>query len=159
MFEQEDVSTRIQDPLALESQVCFALAVASRGVISAYRSVLEPIHLTHPQYLVMLALWQHESLTVREIATLLRLEPATVSPLVKRLETLDYVRRTRSTRDERIVEVTLTDTGRRLRSTAEKIPGTMMDKLGMDEAGVRELHSMMVQIIASVDEANAADAG
>jgi len=146
---------QLSDPLALESQICFALAVASRGVIGAYRSVLEPIHLTHPQYLVMLALWQHEKLTVRQIAQLLRLEPATVSPLVKRLETLDYVAKTRSARDERIVEVTLTSTGTQLRRTAESIPGQMMDKLGMDVDGVRQLHVVMEQIIANVDAAEA----
>ncbi|WP_209372487.1 MarR family winged helix-turn-helix transcriptional regulator [Brevibacterium renqingii] len=155
MRETDDAAERLSDPLALESQICFALAVASRGVISAYRSVLEPIHLTHPQYLVMLALWQHERLTVREIAQLLRLEPATVSPLIKRLEALDYVTKTRSERDERVVEVTLTATGVELRRTAEAIPGQMMDKLGMDVDGVRELHAVMQQIIASVDAAAA----
>ncbi|WP_209324728.1 MarR family winged helix-turn-helix transcriptional regulator [Brevibacterium renqingii] len=157
MRETDDAAERLSDPLALESQICFALAVASRGVIGAYRSVLEPIHLTHPQYLVMLALWQHERLTVREIAQLLRLEPATVSPLIKRLEALDYVTKTRSERDERVVEVTLTATGVELRRTAEAIPGQMMDKLGMDVDGVRELHAVMQQIIASVDAAAEAE--
>src|SRR5699024_9343708 len=118
----------------------------------------EPIHLTHPQYLVMLTLWQHEKLTVREIARLLRLEPATVSPLVKRLETLDYVTKTRSERDERIVEVTLTNTGAQLRRTAEKIPGQMMDKLGMDVDGVRQLDAVMQQLIDNVDAAAEAEA-
>ncbi|MCF2571865.1 MarR family winged helix-turn-helix transcriptional regulator [Brevibacterium sp. UCMA 11754] len=145
------------DPLALESQVCFALAVASRGVISAYRSVLEPIHLTHPQYLVMLALWQHETLPVRRIAELLRLEAATVSPLIKRLEALDYVEKRRSSHDERVVEVSLTDTGARLRATAETIPGQMMTKLDMDETQLRELHSTMTKIIAAADASHAAD--
>lgn len=153
MLESEDSTEPLDNPLALESQICFALAVASRGVIGAYRSVLEPIRLTHPQYLVMLALWQHEKLPMREIARLLRLEPATVSPLVKRLEALDYVTKTRSDSDERIVDVTLTDTGRELRKTAETIPGTMMAKLGMDVDGVRELHAVMQKIIASVDAA------
>ncbi|UVI34592.1 MarR family winged helix-turn-helix transcriptional regulator [Brevibacterium spongiae] len=159
MLESDGAGERLENPLALESQICFALAVASRGVIGAYRSVLEPIHLTHPQYLVMLALWQHEKLTMREIAGLLRLEPATVSPLIKRLEALDYVTKTRSDHDERIVEVTLTPTGLNLRKTAEAIPGTMMDKLGMDVDGVRELHAVMQQIIASVDAAEATEAG
>ena len=145
------------DPLALESQVCFALAVASRGVISAYRSVLEPIHLTHPQYLVMLALWQHEALPVRRIAELLRLEAATVSPLIKRLEALDYVEKRRSSDDERVVEVSLTDTGAKLRATAEAIPGQMMTKLDMSETELRELHSTMTKIIAAADAAHAAD--
>ena len=143
------------DPLALESQICFALAIASRGVISAYRSVLEPIHLTHPQYLVMLALWQHETLTVRKIADLLRLEAATVSPLVKRLEALNYVEKRRSSHDERVVEVSLTDTGTKLRETAEAIPGQMMAKLDMGEADLRELHSAMARIIAAVDASQA----
>ncbi|GAA1952283.1 MarR family transcriptional regulator [Brevibacterium antiquum] len=145
------------DPLALESQVCFALAVASRGVISAYRSVLEPIHLTHPQYLVMLALWHHEMLPVRRIAELLRLEAATVSPLIKRLEALDYVEKRRSSHDERVVEVSLTDTGAKLRATAEAIPGQMMTKLDMSETELRELHSTMTKIIAAADAAHAVD--
>ncbi|WP_231441265.1 MarR family winged helix-turn-helix transcriptional regulator [Brevibacterium zhoupengii] len=139
------------DPLALESQICFALAVASRGVISAYRSVLEPINLTHPQYLVMLSLWQHERLPVRKIAELLRLEAATVSPLIKRLEALDYVEKRRSSHDERVVEVSLTETGAHLRKTAEAIPGQMMAKLDMGEADLRELHSTMTRLIEAVD--------
>ncbi|RBP63987.1 DNA-binding MarR family transcriptional regulator [Brevibacterium sanguinis] len=142
-----------EDPLALESQICFALAVASRSVIAAYRSVLEPLRLTHPQYLVMLALWQHETLPVKRVAEMLRLEPATVSPLIKRLETLGYVSRERSRQDERIVEVSLTAAGRDLRSSAESIPGTMMAKLGMDEAGLRSLHATMTELIAAVDAA------
>ncbi|WP_193079963.1 MarR family winged helix-turn-helix transcriptional regulator [Brevibacterium aurantiacum] len=143
------------DPLALESQICFALAVASRGVISAYRSVLEPINLTHPQYLVMLALWQHERLPVRKIAELLRLEAATVSPLIKRLEALDYVEKRRSSHDERIVEVSLTETGANLRKTAEAIPGQMMAKLDMGEGDLRELHSTMTRLIEAVDASHA----
>lgn len=143
------------DPLALESQICFALAVASRGVISAYRSVLEPISLTHPQYLVMLALWQHERLPVRKIAELLRLEAATVSPLIKRLEALDYVEKRRSSHDERIVEVSLTETGAKLRKTAEAIPGQMVAKLDMGEADLCELHSTMTRLIEAVDASHA----
>src|SRR5699024_12567398 len=76
----------------------------------------------------------------------------------KRLETLDYVTKTRSERDERVVEVTLTNTGAQLRRTAEKIPGQKMDKHGMDVDGVRQLHAVMQQIIANVDAAAAAEA-
>src|SRR5215207_3553498 len=74
------------DLLALENQVCFALAVAARGVIGIYRPILEPLGLTHPQYLVMLALWQRSPRTVRDLGEALQLEPATLSPLLKRLE-------------------------------------------------------------------------
>ena len=137
------------NPLALESQVCFALAVAARSVISAYRPVLEPVGLTHPQYLVMLALWEHGPLSVRRLSDLLALEPATVSPLLKRLEALGYVTRERSTRDERVLEVALTDAGRELRSYAETIPGTMMQRLGMGADELRELHATMTRLIAA----------
>src|SRR5699024_5848382 len=153
MPETDGPTQELSDPLALESQICFALAVASRGVIGAYRSVLEPIHLTHPQYLVMLTLWQREKLTLREIARLLRLEPATVAPLVKRLEAPGYVAKPRSEGDERRVDVTLRNADAQLRRTGEEIPGQMMDKLGMDVDGVRQLHAVMQQIIANVDAA------
>ena len=91
----------IKDPLALERQVCFALAVASRNVIAVYRPLLEPMGLTHPQYLVMLALWQRSPLSVKELSGLLQLDPGTLSPLLKRLETGGLVRRGRDLDDER----------------------------------------------------------
>lgn len=147
---------RAADPLALESQVCFALAVAARTVIAAYRPVLEPVGLTHPQYLVMLALWERQPLSVRELADLLSLEPGTVSPLIKRLEALGYVARERSRSDERVLEVRLTAAGRELRAYAETIPAAMMQRLGMGQEELRELHRAMTTVIAA---AKAADAG
>ncbi|WP_371814080.1 MarR family winged helix-turn-helix transcriptional regulator [Phycicoccus sp. HDW14] len=110
------------DLLALDRQVCFALAVASRQVIGLYRPLLEPLGLTHPQYLVMLALWEDSPLRVSEIARRLSLEPATLSPLLKRLETAGLVARRRDPDDERAVTAELTPTGRRLRRRAERIP-------------------------------------
>ena len=74
------------DTLALERQVCFALQIASRSVLAVYRPLLEAMGLTHPQYLVMLALWGSSPLSVKEIGTLLQLDSATLSPLLKRLE-------------------------------------------------------------------------
>src|SRR3954470_24421885 len=106
------------DPLALEQQVCFALSVAARSVIAVYRPLLEPMGLTHPQYLVMLALWQNAPLSVKELSRLLQLEPATLSPLLKRLEASGFVHRPRASEDERSLAVTLTPAGRELRSEA-----------------------------------------
>src|ERR1700722_4211811 len=110
------------DPLALERQVCFALQVASRSVLALYRPVLEAMGLTHPQYLVMLALWGSAPLTVKEIGSLLQLDSATLSPLLKRLATSGYVTRTRGSDDERLLMVDLTDAGRQLRHDALNIP-------------------------------------
>ncbi|MCW2570940.1 MAG: putative transcriptional regulator, partial [Frankiales bacterium] len=83
-----------EDPLRLDRQVCFALAVTSRTVIAVYRPLLEPLGLTHPQYLVMLALWETSPRSVKDIAAVLELDSATLSPLLKRLEAAGFLTRT-----------------------------------------------------------------
>ena len=96
------------NPLELERQVCFALSVASRTVLSVYRPLLEPMGLTHPQYLVMLALWQHAPMPVKDVGALLQLDSGTLSPLLKRLEAQGLVARPRNPQDERALTVSLT---------------------------------------------------
>jgi DNA-binding MarR family transcriptional regulator len=119
------------DPLALERQVCFALATASRSVIRLYRPVLEPLGLTHPQYLVMLALWERSPRSLRDIADALLLEPPTLTPLLKRLETTGYIERGRNPADERELQVELTDAGRALREQALQVPVRVVERLGL----------------------------
>src|ERR1700761_7620398 len=123
--------TESADPLALERQVCFALAVANRSVLAVYRPLLDEMGLTHPQYLVMLALWEQSPRSVKDISTALQLDSATLSPLLKRLESIGYVTRTRSRTDERQLAVDLTAAGRRLRAQAELIPGAVVAQLGV----------------------------
>ncbi|HWM03670.1 MAG TPA: MarR family transcriptional regulator [Actinophytocola sp.] len=139
------------DPLALDRQVCFALSVASRSVIAIYRPLLEPHGLTHPQYLVLLALWEKAPRSVREIGQALRHEPATLSPMLKRLEALGYVTRRRATADERQLAVDLTDAGRALRTEAEKIPYRVVEELGMSLAELESLHAALSRVIAATD--------
>jgi len=145
----------MDNPLALEEQVCFALAVASRSVIASYRTVLEPLGLTHPQYLAMLALWQHGTLSVKALGELLHLEPATISPLVKRLEQSDLVTRTRSTSDERSIDVVLTPAGRALRRRALKVPPTMLARFGMSLDDLHATNAVLQRIIAAAEAAPA----
>jgi DNA-binding MarR family transcriptional regulator len=137
------------DPLALEQQVCFALSVAARSVVALYRPLLEPMGLTHPQYLVMLALWQHTPLSVRRLSELLQLDPGTLSPLLKRLEAIGYLRRERDRSDERSLAITLTDRGRALRAEAEKIPPAVVERLGMPIEELRRLHAALTQVITA----------
>jgi DNA-binding MarR family transcriptional regulator len=146
--------TQDVDVLALENQVCFALAVASRSVIALYRPVLEPLGLTHPQYLVMLALWQQDPRSVKDLGSVLQLEPATLSPLLKRLEASGLIDRRRSAADERRLDVTLTDAGRELRSRAEGIPQAMVQRLGMP---VSELHALQASLTAIIAAATRTD--
>ncbi|GAB2997431.1 MarR family transcriptional regulator [Saccharothrix stipae] len=141
----------IEDPLALERQVCFALSIASRNVIAVYRPLLEPMGLTHPQYLVMLALWGSAPLSVKELSRMLALEPATLSPLLKRLEAIGYVTRSRDAADERMLAVTLTESGAALRERALAIPPAVVERLGMSLDELRDLHAVLTGLISATE--------
>ncbi|CAN5248389.1 MarR family transcriptional regulator [Frigoribacterium sp. UYMn621] len=137
------------DPLALDRQVCFALAAASRSVIALYRPVLQPLGLTHPQYLVMLALWQRSPRTVSDISATLLLEPATLSPLLKRLEAAGLVTRARSATDERALDVRLTEDGAALRARAEAVPPQIVERLGMPVTELERIRDDLTKLIAA----------
>lgn len=137
------------DPLALDRQVCFALAAASRSVIGLYRPVLEPLGLTHPQYLVMLALWERSPRTVRDLGETLLLEPATLSPLLKRLEASGLLTRRRNAVDERTLDVQLTAAGRALREEAEKVPAKIVSRLGMQVSELERIRDDLTALISA----------
>lgn len=141
------------EDLLLERQLCFALSVASRSVIGAYRPVLEELNLTHPQYLVMLALWEHSPRTLRGIAEALAMEPATLSPMLKRLEANGLVTRERVAGNERALAVGLTEEGRELRARALSVPGTMLARLGLTREQAEDLNRMMREVIAAAQGA------
>ena len=129
------------DMLTLDSQLCFALVAAARNVVSIYRPILEPLGLTHPQYLVMLALWEESPRTLNDLADALAMEPATASPLVKRLEGMGLVARQRSSTDERRLDIVVTPEGKALRARALEVPPAVIEATGMsmDElASLRE---------------------
>ena len=147
------------DLLALDQQLCFALAVASRSVIAAYKPILEPLGVTHPQYLVLLALWEEEPRSLSGLADVLRLEPATLSPLLKRLESAGLVTRERSDTDERSLAVRLTAAGRGLRSAATQVPPQVVAALGVDVAELVELRTRLNAIVDRIAPLAAVAAG
>lgn len=153
-MEQDSVITG--DPLALERQVCFALAVANRTVLGVYRPLLEPLGLTHPQYLVMLALWERAPMSVREVADALQLDSPTLSPLLKRLEAAGLISRTRSATDERQLAIELTDAGWALRADAEKIPPAVVRTLGVELSELEELRRVLMGVNDAASAAIAA---
>ncbi len=140
-----------EDLLQLDRQVCFALAVASRSVIGVYRPILEPLGLTHPQYLVMLALWEQSPLRFRDLADSLRLDPATLSPLVKRLESLDLIARQPVADDERTFALVPTAAGQALRERALDVPPAVIARLGLPLDRLEALRDELTAIIAAVD--------
>src|SRR5688500_9483039 len=104
---------------------------------------------TPPQYLVMLALWEEAPLKVSDVAERLSLEPATLSPLLKRLETAGLVHRDRDPRDERALAVSLTTRGKRLRARAEKVPAAVLERLGMELGELEDLRDALTRVIAA----------
>nr|WP_272954969.1 MarR family transcriptional regulator [Kribbella shirazensis] len=112
--------------------------------------------LTHPQYLVMLALWEFEPVSVKDLSGMLQLEPATLSPLLKRLESAGLLRRDRDTKDERSLAVALTDKGRALREEALNVPPAIVSRLGLDIDELMQLHERLTRVIAAAKNAGTA---
>jgi len=111
-----------EDFLRLDRQLCFPLYAASRLVTRLYQPLLEPLGLTYPQYVVLLILWESSPCSVSHIGERALLNSNTLTPLLKRLEYLGYVRRTRSAADERVVEISLTAVGAALKARCACVP-------------------------------------
>ena len=105
-------------PLLLGNQICFAIYSTAHAFNRVYKPLLDRIGLTYPQYLVMLVLWERDGLAVKDIGEQLFLDSGTLTPLLKRLEAAELIKRTRSTRDERQVLIALTSRGQALREKA-----------------------------------------
>lgn len=140
-----------RDPLALEQQLCFALYTATRALTARYRPLLDDLGLTYPQYLVMLALFDRGQLTVKDLGQALQLDSGTLSPLLKRMEAADLLRRTRSTTDERSVVVELTETGEALRPRVREIPRTVFRELDTPLSDLIDLHTRLTTFLGKLD--------
>ena len=132
----------------LDDQLCFALYAASRAVTAAYRPLLTELKLTYPQYLVMLVLWEEGRANVGRLCERLQLDSGTLSPLLKRLESVGYVTRERSSDDERRVEVVLTAAGKRLQTKASRVPERLM---ALSQMSPDELVSLREAVLRLTD--------
>ena len=131
--------------LQLDNQLCFALYSASLAMTKVYKPLLDELGLTYPQYLAMLVLWERDGLMVSELGDKLTLDSGTLTPLLKRLETSGYVSRIRAVEDERRVYITLTSSGRKLKTRAAKIPACI---LSASQCSVPELMHLTSQVQA-----------
>ncbi|GGY49203.1 MarR family winged helix-turn-helix transcriptional regulator [Streptomyces djakartensis] len=147
------MNTPDDDWLRLDQQICFSLHAASRAFNSVYRVILKDLGLTYPQYLVMLVLWEHDELPVKKLGEHLRLDSGTLSPLLKRLEAAGLVRRERSARDERSVEVRLTEEGTALRQRALQVPRRIAASTGFGPEEVRTLRAHLDELTTALDAA------
>ena len=139
--------------LDLDRQLCFALYSSSLAMTKAYKPLLANLGITYPQYLVMLALWQHSPQGVGELGERLSLDSGTLTPLAKRLQALGLIARKRSEHDERNVEISLTAAGKRLRARAEPLPLCIMQLASLElsqlESLTRELKVLRERLVAN----------
>jgi MarR family transcriptional regulator, organic hydroperoxide resistance regulator len=146
----------VSDDLHLDNQLCFALYAASHAMTRAYIPLLERMGgLTYPQYAVLLVLWERDGLAVNEIAAKLALDSSTITPLLRRMEKLGLLTRTRPAHDERRVEVRLTDDGRELRAEARQTRQALLLKTGLPPEAVVKLREQLRRLFASLTGAEA----
>ncbi len=135
------------DALKLSNQLCFPLYVCSKEIVRMYKPFLDEIDLTYTQYITMMALWEHERINVKDLGELLFLDSGTLTPVLKKLEQKNYINRTRSKEDERVLIVSLTSEGEKLKDDALCVPNKMGKcmKLSQEEALTlyKLLHKMM----------------
>lgn len=140
------------ESLKLENQLCFPIYALSRQITAIYRPHLEAIDLTYPQYLVMLALWQQETITVKQLGKLLWLDSGTLTPLLKRMEENGLLTRTRSEADERVVNIRISKKGTALKKQARAIPDAIKNALATDEDQLFQLRDQLKQILSVTAE-------
>ena len=140
-------TARRYDLLRLDNQLCFALYAATRAIAKTYRQRLGPMGLTYPQYLVLVVLWQQDGITITELGRQLMLDSGTLTPLVKRLESMGHVSRKRSKVDEREVNVWLTPKGLQLRDMALDARRFVACRLEMSEQDIGALRSELMELI------------
>ncbi|MGY3607321.1 MULTISPECIES: MarR family winged helix-turn-helix transcriptional regulator [unclassified Bradyrhizobium] len=141
------------EPLRLDNQICFAIYSAAHAFNRVYKPLLDRLGLTYPQYLVMLVLWEKDGVPVKDIGERLFLDSGTLTPLLKRLEAAQLVRRTRSKEDERQVLIALTPQGQALKEKARAVPQQV---LVASACSIPELSAMKNEIVALRDRLNAA---
>ncbi|MCQ2131286.1 MAG: MarR family transcriptional regulator [Bacteroidales bacterium] len=134
------------DPLKLENQICFPLYVAAKEVVKRYRPLLDPLGLTYTQYIAMMVMWEHKSVTVGKLCELLCLDTGTLTPMLKKMEAAGLVERRRSKDDERSVIVSITETGEALRAKASEIPARMAQCVSLSTEDAVKLLELLNKI-------------
>ena len=133
--------------LKLENQLCFSVYALSRLITKAYQPLLDALGLTYPQYLVLLLLWEHEALTVKELGEKLLLDSGTLTPLLKRMEQRGWLSRRRAAHDERSVVITLQPAGLELKQQAQEIPTKLGVCLNMTPDEISALRQQLQPLL------------
>ena len=140
------------EKLKLENQLCFPLYAASKEIVKRYRPYLEELNLTYTQYITMMVLWANKQLNVKELGEKLYLDSGTLTPVLKSLEAKGYVRRTRSSRDERVLLVEVTEEGLALRDKACCVPDQIACSVRLDAQETMTLYGLLYKLLAGMED-------
>ena len=139
------------DVLKLENQLCFPLYAAAKETVKLYRPLLEKMNLTYTQYIAMLVFWEHKKMNVKELGEKLYLDSGTLTPVLKSLEAKGYVRRYRSTEDERVLLVEVTEAGKALREEALSVPAQMACHVVLSPEESLTLYKLLYKLLSSIE--------
>lgn len=140
----------MSEALKLENQLCFPLYACAKEVVRRYTPLLEPLGLTYTQYIAMLVMWEHKSITVKDLGKLLYLDSGTLTPMLKKMEKAGLLIRERSNDDERQVIVTITEVGEKLKEKAEEIPIKMAQCVTLDNEEAVQLYVLLYKLLSIV---------
>ena len=140
------------EALRLKNQLCFPLYACAKEIVNAYKPYLDELDLTYTQYITMMVMWEHRELRVKDIGKCLFLDSSTLTPLLKRLEEKGYVVRKRSSRDERDLIVTLTDSGEALRERAVTVPERLGACVELDPQKAQELYALLYEVLGKLTQ-------
>lgn len=140
------------DHMKLENQLCFLLYASSREMTKQYKPLLEKLNVTYPQYLALLLLWEHETLTVKKMGELLYLDSGTLTPMLKRMEQQGLITRKRSEEDERSVLISLTENGQSLKEKAADIPRTILGLSKQSGEDLKQLKSALYTLLETLHQ-------
>ena len=138
------------ESLKLKNQLCFPLYAASREVIKKYRPYLDEIDLTYTQYIAMMVFWEEKKINVKELGKKLFLDSGTLTPVLKSLETKGFVRRYRSTDDERVLTVEITDEGMALKERATSVPTALANCIQLEPQEALQLYELLYKVLNTI---------
>ncbi|RXZ79012.1 MarR family transcriptional regulator [Paenibacillaceae bacterium] len=145
------MSTEDNIILNLENQLCFAFYACSREMLKLYRPILSELGITYTQYITLLVLWENDGITVKELGKRLYLDSGTLTPLLKKLQALELITRTRDKADERNVVIELTDKGQAMKEQAKAVPGSLLSNLDMDMEEIMSLRSQIHKLMSKIN--------
>ena len=139
----------MNEMLKLENQLCFPLYACAKEIVRRYTPLLEPLGLTYTQYIAMMVMWEHKSISVRDMGKLLFLDSGTLTPMLKKMEKAGWISRRRSSQDERMVIISITGMGEELHEKAAQVPLKMAGCLTLENDETMQLYALLKKMMKS----------